>query len=152
MKPSGVVWRRVGSAESLDVQRVEGFLGKLADLRTSGFVDDASDLNRYGVSPAVGTISVWALPGPQPQRLLVGRALEGSTNRYGRLEARNVIVQLPSAATELLTATPEQFRPLASPSAPGTPQSPKTTPASLSPVSKLSTKLSTVKVKGVHSP
>jgi hypothetical protein len=110
----------------LDATRVEEFLGKLADLRVVRFINEAADPLTFP-----GMVSIWMLPEDQPQRVLVSSLIEGSTDRYGRLEPRNVIVHLPSLVTELLAATPEQFRAPASPPSPASsgPQSSKVAPA-----------------------
>ena len=117
-----------GVIEVLDGNNVEGFLSKLSDLRLSGFVEDVpSDLGRYGLATPWGTITVWTTGSEPPQKLSVGSAVEGSTNRYGRIEGREAIVRLPDLIGELLATTPDQFRqapptpPQPSKSAPGHP-------------------------------
>jgi len=103
-------WREAGSATALDRSRVDDWLGELAGLKVAGFVDEASsDPARYGVQPPAGSIAVWTTPEQPPQRLLVGAPIDGSTNRYGHIEGREVIVQLPQQVMELLV-TPERFR------------------------------------------
>lgn len=107
-------WRVAGSEVVLETSKVEELLNKLSDLRVSGFVDEpASDLVRYGLSPPSGSIAVWTTGKDQPQQLLIGAAVEGSAERYGRIESRNVVVRLPTSITELLSTTTEQLRPAA---------------------------------------
>lgn len=114
-------WHEVGTATALDRLRIDEWLGQLADLKVVGFVDDApSDPARYGVQPPVGSITVWTTPEQPPQRLLVGALIDGSTNRYGRIEGRGVTVQLPQQVMDLL-ATPERFRAQAAADAPANP-------------------------------
>ena len=121
-------WRMAGATEVLDGNNVEAFLSKLSDLRLSGFVEDVpSDLGRYGLATPWGTITVWTTGSEPPQKLSVGSAVEGSTNRYGRIVGREAIVRLPNVIGELLGTTPDQFRqapptpPQPSKSAPGHP-------------------------------
>ena len=105
---------------------MEALLDKLADLRAGGFVDDAPlDLGRYGLSPPAGTITVWTQD-PQPQKLSVGAVIQGSTNRYGRVEGRPSVVQLPDTITELLSTTVDPLRP-----PPAPPTTPSQSPSSL---------------------
>ena len=104
-------WRQAGSDQALEAQRVEEFLGRLADLRLAGFEEYApSDLARYGLGSPHGAIAVWTTDRDTPQRLLVGATLAGSESRYGRLEGRGAVVRLPAAVTGLLATTPEQLR------------------------------------------
>jgi len=115
-------WREAGTETVLDADRVEKFLNDMANLRLSGFVDDApSDLARYGLEPPWGTLAVWTSKtgADQPQRMLVGTEIEGSDNRYGRIEGRTAVVRLPDLVTTLLAKTPDQLR--APPTEPGHP-------------------------------
>lgn len=108
---AGAQWRVAETGAALDPQRVESFLGRLSDVRLGGFVDDApSDLVRYGLQPPTGSIAIWTTDHPEPQRLLVGAALEGSTNRYGRIEGRTPVVRLPELITTLLATRPEPLQ------------------------------------------
>ena len=103
-------WRAAGSDATLDTPRVEQFLSELADLRVSGFMEDApKDMAPYGLTPPGGVIAVWTTDRSEPQRLLVGSMIEGSTNRYGRIEEREAIVRLPDLVTTLLTTTVNSF-------------------------------------------
>ena len=105
-------WRASGDNTALDEDRVGQFLGKLADVRLSGFVeDDPKDLARYGLAEPADILLVWTGRNEQPQRLLIGKTVEGSTNRYGRIEGRSAVVRLPDTVTELLTMTVESLRP-----------------------------------------
>ena len=98
------------SDTALDAALVEAFLNTLADLRLLEFVDERpQDLARYGLASVAGAISVWTANPDAPQRLLVGSAVEGTTNRYGRIEGREAVVRLPEIATELLAMTAESF-------------------------------------------
>ena len=107
-------WRIADSDVILEASKVEELLNKLSDLRVSGFMDEpSSELGRYGLSPPAGSIAVWTTGNDQPQRLWIGTAVEGSAERYGRIEARNVVVRWPSSITELLSTTTEQLRPTA---------------------------------------
>jgi hypothetical protein len=122
---TGAQWKEERSEMILETQRVEEFLSKLADLRISGFVDEApSDLTRYGLEPPFGAIAVWTVNRDEPQRLLIGATIEGSANRYGRIEGRNAIVRLPDLVTELLATATDQLAALATPSQEPTPNPP----------------------------
>lgn len=122
-------WHEVGTAMSLDQQRVEAFLNAVADVRVAGFMEDApSDLFRYGLEPPMGSITIWTLPGEAPQGLLIGGTIDGTMSRYGRIEGRTPIVRLPEVITELLGRTPDQLRPPAPPSPDATPSVPPATP------------------------
>ena len=127
------VWNSVSDTKltALDTARVEGFLNAVADLRLTGFVDEhPQDLARYGLEPPAGTISVWTTNPEKPQRLLVGTTIEGSTNRYGRMEGREAVVSLPGTITGLLQTSLDQFRPPAAAASPQPPSaSPPTPPA-----------------------
>ncbi len=109
--PTGISWREKGSGTTLETLQVDQFLSKLADMRLSGFVEEApSDLSRYGLKPPAGTIAVWTVGQETPQRLSVGGRIEGSADRYGRIDAREVVVRLPDLVTELLATPPAQFQ------------------------------------------
>lgn len=100
-------WKASATGQVLAAPEVERFLSALADLRLGGFVEDApSDLSRYGLEPPAGSVAVWLEGEEQPQRLMVGGPLEGSTNRYGRIEHRHTVVRLPEEATTLLRNAP----------------------------------------------
>lgn len=104
-------WRQAGSEQPLEVQRVEAFLSRLADLHLAGFEEDVpSHLARYGLESPHGTIAVWTTDRDTPQRLFVGETMAGSESRYGRLEGRDAVVRLPESVTELLAVTPDQLR------------------------------------------
>ncbi|MBI4342946.1 MAG: DUF4340 domain-containing protein [Candidatus Omnitrophica bacterium] len=104
-------WTVEGSPDVLDPKRVEEFLSRLADLRLGGFVEDRPvDLATYGLIPPAGTLSVWLDGQDAPQRLLIGSVVEGTLNRYGRIEGREAVVRLPEAVSELLNINPEQFQ------------------------------------------
>ena len=110
-------WKAEGTNAELETKRVEDFLNTAADLRLGGFVEDApADLVRYGLAPPQGTIAIWTAGAAAPQRLLIGEAIEKTTNRYGRIEGRAAVVRLPDVATELLKITADSLR--SEPSAP----------------------------------
>jgi len=95
----------------LSGEAVEGFLNTLADLRLVDFVDEQpQELARYGLEPPEGTISVRTNDPEKPQHLLVGKTLEGSTNRYGRIEGREPVVTLPDVVTTLLDTPLDHLR------------------------------------------
>ncbi len=109
-------WQEAASGKVLDTGMVEAFLNKLAELRLVDFVEDATtDLSRYGLEPAAGTISVWTVGGEEPQRMLVGAAIEGAEERYGRLERRSAVVKLPVSVNDLLRTPLDEFIPSTAP-------------------------------------
>ncbi len=115
---SGESWRLHGSEAPLDAKRIEAFLSTLADVRVAGFVDDApSDLEPYGLATPEGTIAIWTNDRESPQRLLIGAAIDGSKNRYGRIEGRSAVVRLPELLSDLMATDPRTFRLEAQPSA-----------------------------------
>ncbi|MBI3330516.1 MAG: DUF4340 domain-containing protein [Candidatus Omnitrophica bacterium] len=96
-------WQEAGSGEELASERVEAWLNQVAELRASGFEDDApSDLVRYGLAPPSGAITVRTTDREEPQRLLIGSTVDGSGSRYGRIEGRAAVVRLPESVVELL--------------------------------------------------
>jgi hypothetical protein len=99
-------WKAEGEDAPLDQERIEQFLDELGDLNLSGFVDDAPvSLSAYGLDPPAGTISVWTIGDTPIQRLLVGSAIDNSSNRYGRIDGRPAVVRLPEAASDPLAKT-----------------------------------------------
>jgi hypothetical protein len=105
-------WRVKESDAMLDTAKVDALLNKVSDLRVSGFLDAPTmDAASRGLEPPAAAIAVWTTGKEQPQRLLIGAAVQESTERYGRLEARNVVVRLPASVTELLATTTDQLRP-----------------------------------------
>ncbi len=107
-------WREAGSQTALDAQRVETLLNTLSDLRVVGFGEEApSGLAQYGLDAPEGTISIWLTGSPDLQRVLVGHAIEGSTDRYGRIDGRQAIVRLPALINELLSTTSTALQPSA---------------------------------------
>ncbi len=114
-------WKTAGVAQPLEAERVETFIAQLSDLQLGGFVEDHSTaLARYGLNTPYGTISVWSQDQPEPQRVLIGAAVEGSADRYGLIADRGAVVRLPDAVAQLLATTPEQLRPM-TPETVGTP-------------------------------
>jgi hypothetical protein len=110
-------WREPTSGQLLDAQRVEDVLSTLADLRLSGFVEEApGDLSRFGLDPPAGQLIVWTAEQAEPQRLVIGATIPDSTNRYGRIAGRSAVVRLPEIAAQLLDTSLEQFSPPAEPS------------------------------------
>ncbi len=96
-------WREAGSSREVESARVEKWFGKLAELRLSGFEEDApGDLARYGLEPPAGAITVHTTDRDEPQRLLIGSTVAGSASRYGRIEGRTAVVRLPESVVELL--------------------------------------------------
>ncbi len=80
-------WEEADTHTVLDAQRVEGFLNDLADLRLSGFVDEApTDLARYGLQPPNGTLTVWTTNRDTPQRLAIGATIEQTGSGAPRAE------------------------------------------------------------------
>ena len=105
-------WQEAGSNQPIEVKAAEALLSTLADLRLSDFVEEApSDLSQYGLSSPEGTISVWTEDRDEPQRLLIGSIIEGTENRYGRIEGREPVVQLPTLVTEFFTSAFDQAPP-----------------------------------------
>lgn len=105
-------WKETRSGSALKAQRAEALLNTLADLRLTGFVEDAPpDLARYGLLAPAGVISLWTNEHQDPQRLLIGSAVEATPERYGRIEGRSAIVKLPGLVTALLATTLDQLRP-----------------------------------------
>ena len=96
----------------LDAPRVEEFLEQVAALRVDGFVEEArADPSREGLEPQANVLSIWtSKPPAPPQRLIVGAALTGSAQRYGRIEGRAATVILPGTVSDLLATTPERLR------------------------------------------
>ena len=106
-------WKTAGTAQPLEAERVETFITQLSELQLGGFVEDhPTALARYGLDTPYGTISVWSQDQPEPQRVLIGAAVEGSADRYGLIADRGAIVRLPDTVAQLLATTPEQLRPM----------------------------------------
>ncbi len=105
-------WTESGTARALDAPALEAFLNRLADLRSTAFVEDApQELGRYGLDAPAGTFSVWIEGADTPQRLLVGAVVPESEERYGRLEGRPAVVRLPATVSDLLATTADAFTP-----------------------------------------
>ena len=104
-------WRDA-AGRLLDTRRVDALVSGLADLRISAFVDEAPhDLARYGLNPPWATVSVWLTGQEQPQRLLIGAAIEGDGSRYARVEGRAPIMRLPPVVATLLPAAADDLLP-----------------------------------------
>lgn len=96
-------WRAAGASTALEAQRVEGLLSQLSDLRVSGFVETPlADPAQYGFQAPTGSIAVWTLNVEQPQRLVIGKAIGKTTERYGRIEGRPLVAKLPDTILKLL--------------------------------------------------
>lgn len=112
LEKDGERWQAAGTREPLDGSKAEEFLWKVRDVQAVRFVDDApSDLARYGLDPAQGTIQVWLSGHPDPQTLLVGSAIAQGPTRYGRIAGRAPVVELPELITSILATTPDAFTP-----------------------------------------
>lgn len=116
------VWRVEGSPGPLESFLVEQYLNKVADQRIGGFVDEKPvDLAKYGLNPPAAVVSVWTNHQDTPQRLFVGSVVEGSDNRYARIEGREMVVRMPPAIEDVLEGNPEEFRPGADAPVPASP-------------------------------
>jgi hypothetical protein len=105
-------WQAEGTGAVLDTARVEDLLNTAADLRLGGFVEDAAaETKRYGLTPPRGALALWSEGAEMPQRLLVGDTVQGTTNRYGRIDGRPAVVRLPGLVTNLLGTTVDALRP-----------------------------------------
>ena len=108
----GIRWARQESEgdTALDATKVDAWLQQLAELRAQAFVEAPQQaLDRYGLTPPTGVISIWT-NAPAPQRLLIGSLMGDPAGRYGRLEPREIVVELPEDAQELAGATLDSFR------------------------------------------
>ena len=113
----GGAWQEDGGAgRPLDAARVDELLRELADLRLSGFEDEApQELARYGLDPPSGRIEVWVTGREEPERLLLGAPVAGGASRYGRIEGRPAIVRLPPEAWALVSGSLEALLPASAP-------------------------------------
>lgn len=106
-------WQDATTHEKLDTKSVETLLGDLANLRFSDLVQDQEpDLRSYGLQNPQGSLVVWTGTEPHSvQRLLVGSETENPKTRYGWLEQRHLIVQIPlEPLLHLLNTSIETFR------------------------------------------
>ncbi|PIQ83277.1 MAG: hypothetical protein COV75_08350 [Candidatus Omnitrophica bacterium CG11_big_fil_rev_8_21_14_0_20_63_9] len=103
-------WRVAGTDTLLPNERMDAWLQRLLEVRVIRFIDDApADLARYGLAAPSGMIAVSTSDGRPGQRLLVGGMLDGSLDRYGRIEGREAVVALPAGVSELLATTLQQL-------------------------------------------
>ena len=107
---AGTQWQVAGTNIVLDTAKVETLLSRFADLRLSGFVEDApTDLARYGLAQPQGTIAMWSSGAQEPQRMTIGGTIDQTTEHYGRIDGRSAIVKLPALVTELLGTTADSL-------------------------------------------
>ena len=98
-------WVEGTTGAGLAAEPIASFLSTAADLRLSGFLEEApADVARYGLEPPRATIAIWPEGTEQPQRLLVGDPIEQTQSRYGRIEGRQAVVRLPESVNALITA------------------------------------------------
>lgn len=110
-------WRDAEDQSALDAAKVEDWLTRLREETLVRFLDDApQDLARYGLATPEGSIAVWTVGREQPHRVDLGGLIEGTTSRYGRIDGRSSVVELPDSLVALWMAPREALRP--SPSAP----------------------------------
>jgi hypothetical protein len=103
-------WRETTQNVALDTNTVETFLDTLGGLQISGFLDvPESEWGAYGLQQPVESIQLWTDESDQPQRVWLGSTLSDSSNRYGRIEGRSAVVELPAAATDLLATTADSL-------------------------------------------
>lgn len=103
-------WRVPDRPEALAAGQVDGVLSRLADVRLSGFPDEApADLARYGLAPPAGAIRLWTVGEDEPQQLEVGAAVDASGDRYGRIAGRSPVVRLPAIVSDLLQTSPDSL-------------------------------------------
>ncbi len=103
-------WQSAGVAQPLEAERVETFLAQLSDLQLGGFVEDhPTDLAHYGLDKPVATIAVLSQDQPEPQRLLIGNTVEGSSDRYAKIADRDAVVRVPETIAQILATTPDQL-------------------------------------------
>jgi len=107
-------WTEPATKTDVDAGQVEHFLNRLVDVQVNGFVERPAAPQALGLEPPAGTIEVWT-GDEQPQRVAIGSVIEGTTDRYGRIDARNLVVKLPALIQELLDTTPQQLRQAAAP-------------------------------------
>lgn len=102
----------------LDGAAVEEFLWKVRDLKLTRFLEEQpQDLARYGLAPAQGMIQVWLTGESNPQALSVGSAVESGTTRYGLVEGRRAVVELPETINEIVATPSTSFTPQPAPPA-----------------------------------
>lgn len=91
---------------------LESLFRALGSAQAVGFIaDEPQDLSRYGLDRPVGSLTVTAeeRAGVRPQQqLLIGEtAGVGSSDRYGMVVGRPVVVKIPAAALAQLFPSPE---------------------------------------------
>jgi len=90
---------------SWTVERADGeeVFYALRDLTLTRFIEDEpEDLARYGLEPPRGMIQAWLDGQAEPIRLRIGEIIQEGRARYGYLEGRPAIVELPEAISDLL--------------------------------------------------
>jgi len=118
-------WRTPDTDAEFDQSRIATFLRQLSDLRISEFLDEVpSDLASLGLSPPAGSLTVWTAERDEPQRLLVGAAVGETSDRYARLQPRDVLVELPASVVALLETPLDQLQPEPAPSTESPSESP----------------------------
>ena len=121
-------WKDLSGGTVLDAQRVETFLAGLSDLPLTGFVEE-SQASGAGLESPTGVLTVWTADRTEPQRLAVGGAIPGSTERYGRLDGRPGLVQVPEQILTLLQTTPARLGVTPAPESVAAPAAPAGSPS-----------------------
>jgi hypothetical protein len=99
-------WKLTAPVEdSADRYAVEGFLGRLAELKVIRWVDAPSNLEELGLQPPK---AVWKIQGPSPLTLDVGGEAALKEGLYLRAAGRVALV--PSDLESLLLRPASQFR------------------------------------------
>ncbi len=101
-------WTVEGQDAVLNAGRMQVLLEQVSLLRTVSFLDaGAADPAAAGLAPPIASITVGTSDGREPQQLAIGHPIGHSPNRYGRIERRQAVVELPETVTALLATTPD---------------------------------------------
>jgi hypothetical protein len=88
-------WKTAGGADALDQPHVTTLLAGIKDLTVSRFFQDQTASEQNGLAPAQGILRIWTTSSPNPEQLEIGHPIDQSTGRYGRIEGRPGLVELP---------------------------------------------------------
>ncbi len=88
-------WKAAGGGEALDQERVDALLARVKDIKVAQFVPNETASAQNGLAPAQGIVRVWTTDSESAQQLEIGNLKDQTTGRYGRIERRPGLVELP---------------------------------------------------------
>ena len=111
LKKDGADWKPEGAAFPVDRPTVDALLRQLGSLTAEKFADfgDKVDLAKFGLDAPAKPAAVTVTAGDKTTKVEIGKAVEGSTGRYARVEGSKGVAVLAAGVAKGLTKSRLEF-------------------------------------------